>query len=63
MKSILLTLSFGICTATVKNIIRQNKKSDLQEFLFGSQDSIAAIEPEKDFEAKIENIQQQVDSL
>ena len=47
----------------VKNIIRQNKKSALQEFLFGSQDSIAAIEPEKDFEAKIENLQQQVDSL
>jgi len=47
----------------VKNIIRQNKKSALQEFLFGSQNLIAAIEPEKDFEAKIENLQQQVDSL
>ena len=47
----------------VKNIIRQNKKAALQEFLFGSQDSIAAIESEKDFEAKIENLQQQVDSL
>ena len=47
----------------VKNIIRQNKKAALQEFLFGSQDSIAAIESEKDFEAKIENLQQQIDSL
>jgi hypothetical protein len=26
---------FGICAARVKNIIRQNKKSGLQEFLFG----------------------------
>jgi hypothetical protein len=47
----------------VKNIIRQNKKSAFQEFLFGSQDSIAAIEPEKNFEAKIENLQNQLDSL
>ena len=39
VKSILLTLFLGFaqlrsCAATVKNIIRQNKKAALQEFLF-----------------------------
>jgi hypothetical protein len=47
----------------VKNILRQNKKVALQEFLFGSQDSIAPTPPSKDLEAKIEKLQNQVDSL
>ena len=41
----------------LKTILRQNKKIVLLQFLFGSQDSIAAIEPANDFEAKIENLQ------
>jgi hypothetical protein len=42
----------------VKNIIRQNKKAALQEFLFGSQDSITGTHTQNDLELKIENLQQ-----
>ena len=47
----------------VKNIIRQNKKAALQEFLFGSQDSIAAPETQNCLNEKIETLQNQVNSL
>jgi hypothetical protein len=56
-------LSFGICAATVKTIIRQNKKAALQEFLFGSQESIASTEIQNDLKDKIESLENQVDSL
>ena len=46
----------------VKNIIRQNKKAALQEFLFGSQE-IIAIASQNDLEAKIQNLQNQLNSL
>ena len=39
----------------VRNIIRQNKKASLQEFLFGSQDSIATTETQNDLEVRLEN--------
>ena len=39
------------------------KKLAFQEFLLKSQDLIAIIESEKNFEAKIENLQPQVTSL
>ena len=44
---------------TVKNIIRQNKKAALQEFLFGSQ----ATEIQNDLKDKIESLENQVNSL
>jgi len=47
----------------VKNIIRQNKKAALQEFLFGSQDSIATPETQNHLNEKIERLQNQVNSL
>ena len=47
----------------VKNIIRQNKKAALQEFLFGSQDSIVAPETQNHLNEKIETLQNQVNSL
>ena len=53
--------SLGICGATVKNIIRQNKKAALQEFLFGKEDQPLGLIPALD--AKIQNLQNQVDSL
>jgi uncharacterized protein YlxW (UPF0749 family) len=59
----IFTPSFGICAATGKNIIRQNKKAALQEFLFGSQDSIAAPETQNHLNEKIETLQNQVNSL
>ena len=43
----------------VKNIIRQNKKAALQEFLFGSQ----ATEIQNDLKDKIESLENQVNSL
>ena len=47
----------------VKTIIRQNKKAALQEFLFGSQDSIAAPEIQNHLNEKIESLENQVNSL
>jgi hypothetical protein len=47
----------------VKNIIRQNKKAALQEFLFGSQDSIAAPETQNHLNEKIESLETQLSSL
>ena len=47
----------------VKNIIRQNKKAALQEFLFGSQKSIASTEIQNDLKDKIESLENQVNSL
>jgi hypothetical protein len=47
----------------VKNIIRQNKKAALQEFLFGSQDSIAGPETQNHWNEKIESLQNQINSL
>ena len=47
----------------VKNIIRQNKKLALQEFLFGSQESIASTEIQNDLKDKIESLENQVNSL
>ena len=47
----------------VKNIIRQNKKAALQEFLFGLQDSITAPETQNHLNEKIETLQNQVNSL
>ena len=45
------------CAATVKNVIRQNKKAALQEFLFGSKPTF------QEMEDKIQNLQNQVNSL
>jgi len=47
----------------VKNIIRQNKKAALQEFLFGAQESIPSTEIQNDLKDKIENLQNQVNFL
>jgi hypothetical protein len=47
----------------VRDIIRQNKKAALQEFLFGSQESIASTEIQNDLKDKIKSLQNQVDSL
>jgi len=47
----------------VKNIIQQNKKGALHEFLFGSQDSLAASETQNHLNEKIETLQNQVNSL
>ncbi len=47
----------------VKNTIRQNKKVALQEFLFGSQESIASTEIQNDLKDKIESLENQVNSL
>lgn len=47
----------------VKTIIRQNKKEALQEFLFGSQGSIANTDPTKGLEEKIQSLQNQLNSL
>jgi hypothetical protein len=47
----------------LKTILRQNKKGALQEFLFGAPDSVVPTLPSKDFEATIENLQNQVNSL
>ena len=44
----------------IKNIIRQNKKAGLHEFLFGSQDSIPTTETQNDLNEKIETLQIQV---
>ena len=46
-----------------KNIIRQNKKAALQEFLFGSQESIPPTDIQKDLKDKIESLENQVFSL
>ena len=58
-------LSFGICAATVKNIIRQNKKAALQEFLFGknevNQDQTLGLIPH--LQDQIKALNNQVDSL
>jgi hypothetical protein len=49
----------------VKNVIRQNKKGALQEFLFGSQlnQSINHSESQNDLEEKIQILQNQLNSL
>lgn len=47
----------------VRNIIRQNKKAALQEFLFGSQESIASTEIQNDLKDKIESLENRVNSL
>ena len=52
----------------IKNIIRQNKKGALLEFLFGSEndrgDSFQSLSPSlKEMEKKIKNLQNQVNSL
>ena len=47
----------------VKNIIRQNKKAALQEFLFGLQESITSTEIQNDLKDKIESLENQVNSL
>ena len=47
----------------VKTIIRQNQKGALLEFLFGSQDSLAASETQNHLNEKIETLQNQVNSL
>ena len=47
----------------VKDTIRQNKKTALQEFLFGSQESIASTERQNDLKDKIETLQNQFNSL
>jgi hypothetical protein len=50
----------------VKNIIRQNKKAAFQEFLFGSQKSIAIAsqtETQNHLKTKIENLQTQLNFL
>ena len=58
-------LSFGICAAIVKNIIRQNKKAALQEFLFGknevNQDQTLGLIPH--LQDQIKALNNQVDSL
>ena len=46
-----------------KNIIRQNKKAAIQEFLFGSQESIPPTDVQKDLKNKIESLENQVFSL
>ena len=63
-------LFFGICVATVKNIIRQNKKAALQEFLFGKNEDEENISVNRgsslsfeEMEKKIQNLQNQVNSL
>ena len=56
-------LSFGICAATVKNIIRQNKKAALQEFLFGSDTDDTSQGSSPALDHKIQNLQNQVNSL
>ena len=45
------------------NILRQNKKIVLLQFLFGSQDSIAGPETQNHVNEKIETLQNQVNSL
>ena len=47
----------------VKNIIRQNKKGALLEFLFGSQELIAPTATQNDLKEKIESLETQVSSL
>ena len=47
----------------VKNIIRQNKKAALQEFLFGSQESIAPTETQNHLKEKIQSLETQVSSF
>ena len=48
----------------VKNIIRQNKKGALLEFLFGSQDQeSSSISISDEFEKKVQNLHNQVNSL
>ena len=47
----------------VKNTIRQNKKVALQEFLFGSQESIASTKIQNDLKDKTENLENQVNFL
>ena len=47
----------------LKTILRQNKKTVLLEFLFGSQESIASTEVQNDLKDKIESLENQVNSL
>ena len=47
----------------LKTILRQNKKSVLLAFLFGSQDSMASTNPQNQLEEIIRNLQNQVSSL
>jgi predicted nucleic acid-binding Zn-ribbon protein len=49
----------------IKNIIRQNKKGALQEFLFGSQlnHSINHSDSQNDLQEKIQILQNQLNSL
>ena len=47
----------------VTNIIRQNKKGALHEFLFGSRDSLAALETQNYLNEKMETLQNQVNFL
>ena len=47
----------------LRKILRQNKKAALQEFLFGSQESIASTEIQNDLKDKIESLENQVNSL
>ena len=59
---------FGICAATVKNIIRQNKKAALQEFLFGKGEvnkdqTLGSNLAFQQMEKKIQNLQNQVTLL
>jgi len=65
---LIFNLSFGICGATVKTILRQNKKKVLLEFLFGSQTILSATDVDmiKEFQSlkeKMEILQNQVNSL
>jgi hypothetical protein len=47
----------------VKNIIRQNKKAALQEFLFAAQEPIAPTEIQNDLKEKIQIFENQIASL
>jgi len=47
----------------VKNVIQQNKKGALLEFLFGSQELIAPTATQNDLKEKIKNLETQVSSL
>lgn len=61
---------FGICGATVKNIIRRNKKGALIKFLFGISSSdqsqtyqTTEFQGLKEMEKKIQGFQNEVNSL
>ena len=47
----------------MKNIIRQNKKDALLQFLFGSQDSMGEPETQNHLNQKIERLQNQINLL